>query len=216
MSLKIVAIVVSSRFPNRATIKFSDNSFLPLGLVAIHQLHLNKNQQISPQKHQKIIHASLDFLLKNYALRQIAISAKTKKILQQKLQNYLRQTLTKYHLSSQPDHEAVIQETLSYIQDKGLLQPQEFVDRVLRKHSNKSHFYIQQLLRQKGVDPLLVPSSSPHQEILKIKRILIKKHIKAKDLTDYATKMKISASLANKGFSYSDIKAAVDDLTNLS
>jgi len=216
MSLKIIAIVVSSRFPNRATIKFSDNSFLPLGLVAIHQLHLNKNQQIDPQKHQEIISASLKFLLKNYALRQIALSAKTEKILQQKLQSFLHQTLTRYHLSPSSDHQTIIQETLSYIKERGLLRPQELIDYVLRKHQHKSFFYIQQLLQQKGVDPCLLPPPIPHQEIEKIKRILNKKHIKTKDLTAYKSKMKISASLANKGFSYSDIKVAIDDLTNLS
>jgi len=216
MSLKIVAIVVSPRFPNRAIIKFSDNSFLPLGLVAIHQLHLKKNQNIDQSRLQEITNASLSFLLKNYALRQIAISAKTEKILQQKLQVFLRQTLIKYHLSPQSDHKIIIQETLSYIQDRGLLRPQELVDRVLRKHLNKSHFYIQQLLRQKGVDPLLIPSSSPHQEIAKIKRILIKKHVKIQNFSDHNTKNKTIASLSRQGFSYSDIKAAVDDLTNLS
>lgn len=216
MPLKIIAIVVSSRFPNRATIKFSDNSFLPLGLVAIHKLHLNKNQQVDSQKHQEIISASLKFLLKNYALRQIAVSAKTEKMLQQKLQSFLRQTLTKYHLSPSADHQAIIQETLSYIKDRGLLRPQELIDYVLRKHKNKSSFYIKRLLQQKGADPSLLPPPLPHQEVEKIKRLLAKKHIKTKDLTAYKSRMKISASLANKGFSYSDIKMAIDDLTNLS
>ncbi len=216
MPLRIIAIVVSSRFPNRATIKFSNNSFLPLGLVAIRQLCLNKNQQISPQKLQEIIHASLGFLLKNYALRQIAISAKTEKMLQQKLQSFLHQTLKKYRLSSHPDYQTVIQETLSYIKKRGLLRPQELIDYVLRKHQNKSFFYIQQLLKQKGVDPLLIPTPPPHQEAEKIKRLLAKKHVQKKDFIDHKTKMKIYASLAGKGFSYSDIKAAIDDSTNLS
>jgi len=216
MPLKIIAIVISSRFPNRATIKFSNNSFLPLGLVAVHQLSLKKNQQIKPQKLQEITFASLKFLLKNYALRQIAISAKTEKILQQKLQVYLRQNLTKYHLSAHPNHQTIIQETLSYIKDRKLLRPQEFIDYVLRKHRHKSFFYVQNLLRQKGIDPLLIPSSSPCQEVEKIKRILNKKRLKTKDFTDHNTKNKIINSLARQGFSYSDIKIAIDDSTNLS
>jgi len=216
MPLKIVAIVVSRRLSNRAVIKFSDNSFLPLDLVAIHHLSLKKNQEINRQKFREITTASIEFLLKNYALRQIAISAKTEKMLSQKLQLFLGQTLKKYHLSSHPDHQTIIPETLSYIKNRGLLRPQEFVDYILRKHQNKSFFYIQSLLRQKGVDPLLIPSPPPHQEVEKIKRILDKKHFKNKDFTDYNTKNKIVDSLARQGFSYSDIKVAIDDSTNLS
>tara|TARA_Y100000310_G_C20357318_1_gene657287 strand:+ start:95 stop:748 length:654 start_codon:yes stop_codon:yes gene_type:complete len=217
MSPKIVSIAVSPRSPSQAVIKFSDNSFLPLGLVSVHQLSLQKNQEISQSKLQKITRLSIKFLLKNYALRQIAISAKTEKMLQQKLQLFLQKILIKYHLSPQSYHQTSIQETLSYIKSRGLLRPQELVDYMLRKHKNKSFYYIKRLLQQKGVDPLLIPSSSSsHQEVVKIKRALNKKHIKTKDLADFKTKMKVSASLANQGFSYPDIKEAIDDLTNLS
>ncbi len=216
MSTKIIAIKVSLYSVNRATLLFSDSSFLPIDSDSLQKLSLKKHQTLSPPKIQKIAQASALYLLKNYALRQIAISAKTEKILQQKLLLFAKKTQKKFQLLSKLYFPPLIQQTLSYIKDRGLLHPQEFVDRILRTHRYKSFFYITSLLRQSGVDPQYFPVLQPQQEFSKIKKILNKKNIKKIDLSDYNAKNKIISSLARRGFSYPDIKLAIDDIKKLS
>jgi len=107
--------------------------------VAIRQLCLNKNQQISPQKLQEIIHASLGFLLKklcftsNCYISQNRKNASTKTTIFspsnfEKISSIISSGLSNSH-----------SRTLSYIK-KGLLRPQELIDYVLRKHQEQIIF----------------------------------------------------------------------------
>ena len=73
--------IKTSRIPNRVNLTFSDQSYLPFFIDDVVKLSLTKNQSISPEIFDKIVSASLFYLGKEYALRQVAISPKTQKII---------------------------------------------------------------------------------------------------------------------------------------
>ena len=216
--ITIISITVSPRSSQRAIIKFSDDSFLLLSLDSIVKSSLTKGQSLSPSRYQKIVASSLLFLLKEYALRQIAISPKTSKILTLKLRFSLPKIIRKYHIAPAPPSQPLIQKTLSYIQDKGLFDQQNYVDYFLRRHPHLPARRLKILLLHQGIDPQFLPPTllADSGEKQKIKTILNKKVKHPKNLSDYQTKRKIMLSLARKGFAYSDIKMAIDEFVNLS
>ena len=64
---------------------FSDNSYLPFFIDDVVKFSLQKNQTLDEEKFSQVIFAALFYLGWEYALRQVAISPKTEKIISQKL-----------------------------------------------------------------------------------------------------------------------------------
>ncbi|MBU3935044.1 RecX family transcriptional regulator [Patescibacteria group bacterium] len=216
--MEIKKLSFSSRSASRVFVTFSDNSYLPLDSDSVLNFHLKKNQALTPLQYQKIVDQSLFFLLKDYALRQIALSPKTEKIITQKLNLYLKKIVSKYGLKTQPSFQALIKDTLEYLNGKNLLDPQSFVDYFIRHHPKKSYQHLCLLLSRQGVPPQLLPrpDSFSSGEKDKIKKILTKKIHRFPDLSDYKSKNKLISSLLRQGFSYLDIKAVIDDWPNIS
>jgi len=151
---------------------------LPLSLDSVVKLSLKKNQSVCPSRYQEILKSSLLFLLKEYALRQIAISPKTSKILSFKLTRFFSKTVRKYQINSPPPPTPLIQETLLYLENQGLLDQKNYVDYFLRRHSRKSTRRLKMLLLKQGIEPQFLPHSliSASEEMKKIKNILGKKN----------------------------------------
>ncbi len=201
-----ITSIKTSKIPNRVWLTFSDSSFIPFFIDDVVKLSLLKNQEIDELKYQLIIKTSLLFIGREYALRQIAISPKTEKIINQKLKLFFRKVIFKYNLNiNNLNLEEISQQILKDLKDKKLLNEKDFINYFIKKNSKKSHQQIMYLLHQFGVNQDLLSSINFNQEseIDKIKKIISKKKN-----TD---KLKLKSSLYRRGFNLSDINAAIDD-----
>ena len=212
-----ISSIRPSNIPNRVWITFSDSSYLPFFIDDVIKLSLVKNQEINDSKLELITKTSLLFIGREYALRQIAISPKTEKIIDQKLKLFFKKTILKYKINnSQLNFNQINQQIIDYLKDKKLLNDKDFINYFVKKNSRKSHQQIIYMLHQFGVDQDLLLNIEFNQvnDLYKIKNFLIKKKITKSKLMDFNEKNKIKASLFRRGFNLSDINTAIDDLIN--
>ena len=214
--MQITSIKVS-RIPNRVWLTFSDHSYLPFFIDDVIKLSLVKNQDIDEPKFQLIIQTCLLFIGREYALRQIAISPKTEKIINQKIKLFFRKAILKYKLNiNNLNLNEISQQIVEDLKVKKLLNDSDFISYFVKKNSKKSRQQVIYLLQQFGVDQSLLSSIPINKEsdLNKIKTFLNKKNIDKSKLTDYNEKNKLKASLYRRGFNISDINSAIDDWIN--
>lgn len=215
--LTITSIKAASKRPNQVWLSFSDSSYLPFFIDDVVKLSLVKNQEVDEEKFKLIAKTAMFFLGKEYSLRQIAISPKTEKILNQKLNLFFRKTILKYKLNSNNLNLTEISgQIISDLKDKKLLNQKEFVDFFIKRNQKKSQQQIVYLLQGLGISQeFLSPLKVNKQpEVDKIKSFLEKKGINKSKLTDFKEINKIKSSLFSRGFNLSDINAVIDDLIN--
>jgi SOS response regulatory protein OraA/RecX len=187
-------------------LKFSDGSLLPLKIDDLHILSLKKNVEITPDLFKRIQELSFAFMLSEYAIRQVAISPKTSKILLPKLQQYCYKMTQKF---GYPPclYQALIDATLKKLENDGLLDGSQYADYFIRRHPKMSQAQITYSLRQLG---LTVPADLSFPDGDKIKAILKKKYSNV-NFSDYRSRNKVIAGLSRHGFAINDIKTAIDD-----
>jgi len=212
-----ITSIKSSRIPNQVWLTFSDNSFIPFFIDDVIKLSLVKNQKIDQQKFNKIIKACLFFKGKEHALRQIAISPKTEKIINQKIKIFYRKLFLKYKLNVESlILNEVVEEIINYLKSKKLLNDQDFINYFIKRNHKKSRHQIIYLLKQSGINQKYLSKISSFQEsdIDKIRAYLNKKNINISKITDFKEKNKIKSSLFRRGFNLSDINTVIDDINN--
>jgi len=216
MSL-ILKSIKSSPVPSRVNLIFSDSNYLPLLVDDYIKLSLHKNQEIDDSLLTQLSQLTYTYLLREYALRQIALSPKTNKIISNKLALKKNFYLKKYPLlKDRIDHSQALEKILFQLEEKNLLDPLSYVDYLIRRFPHKSKFYLISYLQQQGVPRNTYPDSvfdqlHPQQTITKY---LLKKNFTSKDLSDFNTKNKLIASLLRKGFSITEVKKAIDEYLN--
>ncbi len=214
--MQIISIK-SSKIPNRVWITFLDHSFIPFFIDDVVKLSLVKNQEINESKYQLIIQTCLLFIGREYALRQIAISPKTEKIISQKLKLFFKKVTLKYKLNiDNLNLDEINQQIVQELKDKKLLNDLDFIDFFIKRNQRKSRQQIIYLLHQLGVNQALLSEIEFNQEndVDKIKTFLDKKNIDKSKLTDFKEKNKVKASFYRRGFNLSDINTAIDDWLN--
>ena len=208
--MQIVAIN-PSRNSQQVWLKFDDDSLLPLQIDDLVNLKLTKFSDISLDTYKNILEHSAKYLQLEYCLRQIAISPKIRKILEQKLRIYNLRLTHKYSFSADLLN-SLTQTTLSKIDTLGLLDEQVYVDHIIRKYPKKSSFEISYLLRRQGINYTPQPNSAI--EISKIKQLISKK-FSSVNFSDYNSKNKVLSNLIHRGFALEFIKIAIDEITQL-
>jgi SOS response regulatory protein OraA/RecX len=206
----IITNIKASRIPNRVNLTFSDASYLPFFVDDVVKLSLQKNKSLDDEKLAQIRSTALLYLGREYALRQIAISPKTKKIISQKLKIYFLKTRNKYQHLSSIKFDSIISSIIEELSSKNLLKQSDFIKSFISKNHHKSVKQIKFLLQQRGVDTsnLILDDID---DIDSIKRILVKKKITQETVTDFKAKNKLYSSLFRQGFEISDIRSAIDD-----
>lgn len=213
--MRKISAIKPSRFPNRVYLKFDDGFFIPIFLDDLFVLKLNQNQEVSEEKFNLIIRASLFFLLKESALRQISYSPKSKNILKNKLSLFLKKILIKYKVSHKNEYQQIIDEVIAKLTDQGFLDNDDFIVYFINKNKKKSRQEIEYLLKRQGFSSEKISDFfSSNNDLEKIKNILSKKNFNSSDLSDFNKKNKIIGSLYRKGFSFEDIKTAIDCFSN--
>lgn len=175
---------------------FSNNRFLPISPDDLFILKLTSGQSINHSLYQKILDSSLIFLLKSYALRQLAISPKSEKTLRLKLEHRFPQA-----------KDCHIDQTIRYLRQRNLLHQQQFLTYFLKRHSRKSARHLQYLLRREGIRY----SPPLEDEVPKILKILQHKKNTSTLLSQYPGKIRLMSSLLRRGFSLNDVKTAIDE-----
>ncbi|HEX8932013.1 MAG TPA: regulatory protein RecX, partial [Patescibacteria group bacterium] len=193
---------------------FDNNFIIPLFIDDYVRIQLKSGFDYDHEMLATIVNASLGFLLRDYSLRQIAMSPKTKTILSRKIKMKLNQLLSKYKVPQDltPTSDLIDRE-LAYIESTGLIDNRQYIESYIRRHPQHSKALIIQGLRAQGVsvtpDELLGFDLGSNR--LKIHRLLQKKRFSRELLSDPKSKNKILAFLARKGFSYDEIRSAIDD-----
>ncbi|MFA7301255.1 MAG: RecX family transcriptional regulator [Candidatus Shapirobacteria bacterium] len=197
--------IKKSTSTDKVWLTFDDGSFIPFNMddLVIHKIKIG-----IIDNYQLLCELSLKFLLNNYALRQIAISPKVRQILAPKLVNQAKYYQTKYHLNV--SYAQIIENILSYLDEKGWLDSIAYAKFLLKKHSKKSKRYLEQLFAFYHLDKTLLISNDQDN----IKKLLLKKISHLSNPLDFKTKNKLIQSLVQKGFAYSDIKFVIDEIAN--
>lgn len=206
--------IKTSRIKNRVNLVFSDKNYLPFFIDDVVRLSLVKNQELNSEILDQIKYMSLLYLGKEYALRQIAISPKTEKILFQKLKIFFYKKTQKFNLLSLTPVDSIINQIIADLKEKKFLNQENFIDYFIKKNKFKSVVEIKYLLKQKGIDTSSLNISSDNEND-SIKKILSKKKVNRKLLSDYSYKNKLYASLFRRGFTMVAIKTAIDEFLSL-
>lgn len=207
----------ASKINNRLWLTFSDNSYLPFFIDDVVKLSLSKNEQIDDSRYLQILNTSLTYLAREYALRQIALSPKTEKIIKQKLSLYFKKVKAKYKINhSSLNSSEIIDHVVKELIDKKLLNDQDYINYFVKRNYKKSKQQILYSLRQQGLSSDLLSEISFDQDSdqEKILHYLSKKKINIEDITDFNEKNKIKAKLYRQGFSLSDINSIFDARAN--
>lgn len=204
--MQLISINPSRHLP-KVWLKFSDDSLLPFKLDDIVLLKIKKFIDLDGETLDKIYYYSLKFLLLEYALRQIAISAKTEKIITQKLNQKLYLLLHKYPYP-QNNYNFLVVETTQYLSDNKLLDQDQYLYHFINKNKYKSKRELNFLLKSQGIEFSLSRLPSDEDKI----RYLVEKKLKSTDLANYNNKNKLISALVRKGFSLNEVKTVIDDL----
>lgn len=204
----IITSISPSRRPDTFWLKFTDGYFLPVFADDLFILKLKSGNDITPEQFENIKQSSANFLIKNYALRQIAISPKSRLDLVQKLKQYSGLLQKKYLFTSDITSPA-INTAINYLEDKNLLSEEKYVDYFQKRYPKKSIAELNYLLAAKGIKIRL--TSDPEEEIQKIKNLIQKKYSRV-DLGEFSAKNNLISKLYRKGFPINYIKSAIDSL----
>lgn len=209
-----VKSIKKSIIPSRANVQFSDGSYLPFLIDDVVKLSIKKGELLDTDRFNDLIQTSYQYLIKDYVLRQIASSPKTKKLLNQKISQKKYQLSKKYPLFKEVTKNTIITDrVIQDIEDLDLLNDIDYAKYVINRHRAKSPQYIRYLLLQKGVNLKNLPDDifSQIDSSQNIKKYLLKKFSKPQDLADFNTKNKFISSMLRKGFTHSEVKTVIDD-----
>jgi len=204
--MKIISLK-PSRSGNLLHLGLEDGTVLPISADDAVRLSLSRFLNLSPEELSRLYLLSASFQLREYALRQIALSPKTAAILSQKLLHHFYKIKTRCRLPDL-DYRQIIDKIITDLQDKGLVSESEYVNFFLHRHSGKSRRHLELLLKKQGVKVILPAAAD---DLSKIKKIIAKSRYQPTDLRDFKTKNKLFSSLYRRGFSLDDIRRAVDD-----
>ena len=214
MSKLLIKSIKKSAIPSRANVQLSDGNYLPLLIDDVIKLSLKKGELLDSDRLNSLIQTSFRYLIKDYALRQIASSPKTKKLLNQKISQKKYQLSQKYPLFKEVVKNTLItDQVVQDIKDLGLLNDIDYAKYAINRHRTKSTQYIRHLLIQKGVNLNNLPDDifSQIDSSKNIRKYLLKKFSKPQDLADFNTKNKFISSMLRKGFTHSEVKTVIDD-----
>ncbi len=133
-------MIVKTTKPNRscqALYVYTDTSavyILPLEIAL--KLHFRPGSELTDIPFLET--TSLNYLLKEYALRQIAISPKSRHVLSQKMSQKLSDYKYKYNYSQDVDLGLI----LDYLESRNLLDTSSFARHIVYKNRSKSTQYI--------------------------------------------------------------------------
>ncbi|MBU4210361.1 RecX family transcriptional regulator [Patescibacteria group bacterium] len=224
--MKIITVKIKAN--GKCVVEFSNKKKLVLWVDDVINLKIKKNQEIDEKFYKKIVYTSLLYLLKDYGLRQVAMSPKSFPGLKKKLiQNLKKREILlpnkiwdqddKWKLGKE-DFEKIIEEVLEDFRKNKLIDDIEYVRFYIKKSGNKSFRQISYELRREGVGKEVIKEKinkwvrlNTGLEEEKIRKIIFKKIKDKSDLLDFKKKNKIISALYRKGFAIDQVKRVIDE-----
>jgi len=198
----------SNKYTNQVYIYTSSGGVYVLFIDDVVKLGLRPGHEIASIENME--QKSYHFLLREYALRQIAMSPKNRQILSQKTLQKYKYIKTKYKYVSTFD----ITNILDELEEKKLLDSASYAQYLARKYKSKSTQYIKQKMLMSKVDSEIIKDTlsnlNPQDQVDQIKKLvqkLLKKHQLMPKNKQY---QKILSSLYQKGFPISSVKEILD------
>lgn len=204
----LVSVKISRKNSRLLWLKFLEGRLLLLSADDFVSLGLHRLQDIDPSLFARLEKLSAVFLLREYSLRQIAISPKIRSILHPKLVVYSHRLCQKFNYPADIFPE-LINLALNRLFEENLLNESAYIDYFVHRYSRKSTAEINFRLRRLGLNPPQIDSTSDRPKI----KDLIQKRYSRLNLLDHSDKNKVISSLARKGFAINDIKTAIDEVT---
>lgn len=157
---------------------------------------------------------SQSHLLREYALRQLAISPKGQAVMLAKLSQALKKINHTYGYKSA--NTELIPKTIVYLNDKQLINDKDYCLHILRKHKGKSTRFLEYYLKQQGIAETTVQDvlhgRDNNEESDALKKFISKKISRYQKLPNHTIKSKLLANAFQNGFSLSKAKSVIDEL----
>lgn len=153
-------------------------------------------------------------LLKEYALRQLAISPKSENLLIAKLKLALKKINQTYQIKIESSN--LVPDIIRKLKQANFFNDKEYCQHILRKYKSKSNRFIQYYLKQKGIEDEVIDEVLQNRdtstESNALSKLLAKKIIRYQKLPKHTLKNKLLAIAYQNGFPISRAKSIIDEL----
>ncbi len=205
--LKIIEITPEKGKLNRIVLENGEELFVHTDLLLSE--HLTAGTVISPEKREEIACAAARHRSYEYALYCLERRAYSYRELYRKLMSV-----------KHPVEETAVLETLEKLMRLGLLDDQRYAQSLARTYIEQRHYgakraayeMLQKGLSQEDIADALAPYADDGRIAEQLSELLRKKYARYLcDADDRRAIAKVTASLVRRGFSYRDIRFALED-----
>ena len=185
-----------------------------LAVEAWAEKKFKKGEELTETDFDFIVNESLKWLAKDYILRQLGISQKSKVVLKSKTKIKILNWLKENKIDFETDRlEELIDIELNKLEENKIIDDNQYVISFINKSKRKSNRQIEYELKNKGicgdvVRQALAERENGEEEVI---RNLISKKLKNNNKLSFEERGKLIASLIRRGFSIDKVKSLIDE-----
>jgi len=185
-----------------------------LAVEAWAEKKFKKGEELTETDFDFIVNESLKWLAKDYILRKLSISQKSKVVLKSKTKIKILNWLKENKIDFKTDRlEELIDIELNKLEENKIIDDNQYVISFINKSKKKSNRQIEYELKNKGISgdvvrQALVERENGEEEVI---RNLISKKLKNNNKLSFGERGKLTASLIRRGFSIDKVKSLIDE-----
>lgn len=185
-----------------------------LAVEAWAEKKFKKGGELTETDFDFIVNESLKWLAKDYILRQLGISQKSKVVLKSKTKIKILNWLKENKIEFETDRlEELIDIELNKLEENKIIDDNQYVANFINKSKRKSNRQIEYELKNKGISgdvvrQALAERENGEEEVI---RNLISKKLKNNNKLSFGERGKLIASLIRRGFSIDKVKSLIDE-----
>jgi len=174
-----------------------------------------KGDELAETDFDFIVNESLKWLARDYILRQLGISQKSKFELKSKTKIKILNWLKENKIEFETDRlEELIDIELNKLEEKKIIDDNQYVASFINKSKKKSNRQIEYELKNKGISEDVVRQALAERENSEeeVIRNLISKKLKNNNKLSFGERGKLIASLIRRGFPIDKVKCLIDEM----
>ena len=185
-----------------------------LAVEAWAEKKFKKGGELTETDFDFIVNESLKWLAKDYILRKLSISQKSKVVLKSKTKIKILNWLKENKIDFKTDRlEELIDIELNKLEENKIIDDNQYVANFINKSKRKSNRQIEYELKNKGISgdavrQALAERENGEEEVI---RNLISKKLKNNNKLSFGERGKLIASLIRRGFSIDKVKSLIDE-----
>jgi len=185
-----------------------------LAVEAWAEKKFKKGDELAEADFEFIVNESLKWLIKDYILRQLGISQKSKVELKSKTKIKIFNWLKENKIEFETDKlEELIDIELNKLEESKIIDDNQYVANFINKSKRKSNRQIEYELKNNGINGemiklALAQRENGEEEVIKN---LISKKLKNNNKLSFEERGKLIASLIRRGFSIDKVKSLIDE-----